>query len=653
MTSFVLLTVFVAGMIGLGWEISGRLVRGATTEIAPIERTAYAGAIALMLWLAVAWALAFAHSLSRVPLAICGVVALAIALFRIVPRYRSTDLRATGNVPVELVILSPVVLFTIFLFWKGVVAPVAAPDALSYHMPRAAMIVQSETIKPFDVPEFRINQLPANYELLLATVMSLHGDELTEWISTLVFIHFLIACAALSRQWFGPGMHNAVIVLAAASMPSLLFQGTLHKNDLMVATLIVTGQLALCRWITTPSSTGFLVLLGTCGVAATGTKTQGLAFAGLAAIAVAGFAFRAIRNGSLQLRALIAPVLIAMTLPLLGGWSYVITHQAAEAGASAMASVAPVPYGELANFWLIPALLLIAPFCTTTDFIQLPWNGERWLWGANDPYASHLGAITTFLIIAAPICIWLFRKHSGDVAPRARLVVSAIIFGSLIATFGVKPSIFGYLSGFPRYVLFAMPTVLAWTVAPLFARLASMRRTFALGAASIFVLTAIQAEVNVARFDKFATLSSVLDGSLDPGTRWFAGAAARSTFLTDSIASPNAVIDVYGGHDTWSYPLFGDTYQRNVRFIHNVSEIRADADWVVVDRAYNSFWGHPDFHHIRDYPKYLGRGPRTADDVRVAQQLLRDPHFRLVYAYPPRVQAIFRRVRSAHDAAAR
>src|SRR2546422_3441 len=67
-------------------------------------------------------------------------------------------------------------------------------------------------------PDFRINGLGANYELLLADVLAVQrADTIAEWTSILFFVLLLLAATALARRWWGEGRYLfAVPYLVAA-----------------------------------------------------------------------------------------------------------------------------------------------------------------------------------------------------------------------------------------------------------------------------------------------------------------------------------------------------------------------------------------------------------------------------------------------------
>jgi hypothetical protein len=146
-------------------------------------------------------------------------------------------------------------------------------------------------------------------------------------------------------------------------------------------------------------------------------------------------------------------------------------------------------------------------------------------------------------------------------------------------------------------------------------------------------------------FDRFQPLSYVAEVAANPGLRQPFFAQYRAGTVADLVAGPTDTIAVHSGFDSWIYPLYGKTLQRKIVFIETGSPIPKEADWVVVDRAWNSIWGHPDFEHTGQYRQYLGKGIATEEDLSVVRALARRrAEFQLIY-HSPHVQAVFKRRR--------
>ncbi len=643
------LGLFASGIFVLGHELARRLLARANSRASSLERAVFSIVMGIALWLAIAWALALTGQLTRPMLLIAGAIALILG---VVLRLRRSapprTIELTRDRLLLALALSPIVIYTGFLLWRGVVAPPLAPDAFTYHLPRAAMIAKTAHFDYFpEIRDNRANELPANYELMLATVIVLEGtDMVTEWVSTLMFVMVVLAAAALSRQWWGPGLHNAAVALAAFAMPSLLQQGAMYKNDAMVSALLLAALLALGRWLQSFDWSAALFL----GIAidlAIGTKPQGLMFAAVAFPVFVLGAVKHLRAEPRRIRALLAiAVIVLILLPLLGAYAYVTAQQMPSVSqTTTIRKVAPVTYGEWSYLWIAPALLVLRPVDLDDRVVTLPWNGEEWLWERNDPYASHYGLLFTLAALALPFAAWRLRREEGDLPPRARILVTAVAGISFLLALPVVWKHYGYISSYPRYFLYAAVVVFVWTVAPAVKFVQSRVRPQVFWLLLFgFSLLAAQAARHAAKYDKWLPLRDLLFIAEHPGTRWIPS-MRRAPNLVDVIAGERDKIDVYAGHDTWIYPAFGVTLQRDLKAIDDVSQIRPDADWVIVDRAFSTIWDDPKFTHIRDFRKYLGRGQPTEADTKIVRALAGDPRFELVYYDQRTTQAIYRRIR--------
>src|SRR5580704_11812189 len=110
--------------------------------------------------------------------------------------------------------------WTAFVLWRGTVLPPYNGDALSYHMPRAAIFVQEGRFTVPQTPEGRLASWPCDYELLLADAIALVGDDsLCGWVGTASFVAFLLVGASLLARWWGWGRHVLVATVLVASTP--------------------------------------------------------------------------------------------------------------------------------------------------------------------------------------------------------------------------------------------------------------------------------------------------------------------------------------------------------------------------------------------------------------------------------------------------
>jgi hypothetical protein len=647
-----------------------RLLDGATTTLL----------YAFATWVAIAWALSLTGLLTRAGVVVGSVLALAAGarlLVRSGDAHKECAFDARETV-LGLVALSPVALWFAFVVWRGTVLPVYNHDGLAYHFPKAALLVQSRGFHVFAVPEPRISSWPCDYELLLASVFLLTGsDALTATLSNLAFVAFVLTSARIAAVWWGRGVHVPLAAAMTATVPLVILHSGLHKNDLLFSFFCVCSCCGAARWY----ARGCVASLATATIAtelAVGTKVNG-------AFLVAGIAV-AVAIGAWRARAWITPRLAfafaggATCLALLlGAWTYL---------ASLLVFHAPVlrpempggGYGDWSNLWRFTYLLLAVPFSPDPNTVWNPWAHEPWWWPANDVWASHYGRAFTVLAVLVVPCVLLARlarrvRRFGTLVPRPghgraegddarrhdaeltveRAATSWLVFATYALTVPLHFVPLGFFSGLDRYVLFVVPVVLAWTVPPL--TLAMQRQVrpsraatldgdvvLAVGSAALVLQTVWTFGVN----DSYAPIAYVSYEREHPEDRRPFVRHNRAASLFDSIAPENATCAIDVGFDTWVYPAYGAAWSRKVIYLPRTPAatpvpISDDADWVIVDRSFQVFFGHPAFTDMGKAWLYLGRGEPTAADRKVAEQLAGDPRFELVYADVSQNQALFRR----------
>ncbi|MCU1246940.1 MAG: hypothetical protein JWN02_2850, partial [Acidobacteria bacterium] len=538
----------------------------------------------------------------------------------------------------------PLLLFIVYALWRGAVTPPTSPDAMIYHLPRAVMIERAHGFERFpDAPDFRINVLAANYELLLADALLVDGsDRLTEWISVLFFALLLLATAALAKCWWGGRIAPLAAMLAVASMPVLLLAAPNYKNDAMANFFFVSALLWSGRWLRTrdlPSA--LLAIIAIC--AGLGTKNHGLVLAATL-LAVMTVSLWRQRERSCLRQALILGTALLASLPLLGGDHYLLAVTGGSIGNRKPQSdaLAPIPYGGWKYLVETPVAIVAAPFLGDADEVRMPFTSEWLLWPRYDLYASNYGAALSLLALALPFAIVRYRRDEPQ-RGRERLLggLAALIF--VAAILPMKPAIDRFICAYPRYMLFAPVVVVCLTLAPFVARLErqSLQRRAWLIAIAFAVLFALNA-ADMMVHDKWAPLAYVRRVAVDPRTPQ-PGMPNRAALVVDRLAAPNDVIDVHGGTDSWLYPAYGKELARDVRTITTPAQIRPSAQWVVVDRADTILWHDPRFTSISAWRRYLGHGTATAEDLAVVNALLRDPRYECVFLDRKLNQAVFRR----------
>jgi hypothetical protein len=513
--------------------------------------------VAIILWIAVNWALAITSALTKRNLLIAAaifVVAAVVAIAKDPPALR--PLRAAPYVVI--------VLWCAFVMWRGSVVPPASHDALTYHLPKALMIARAHGYPHFDSPDPRIATFPSNYELLLADVLILTGgDRLTEWIGTAFYGLFLGVVAMFARRWWGEGLHVTACVLAAAGAPLLLLHSGHDKNDVMTATFAAAALYWSAVWCVRRGAVPAMLAIA-CGATAIGTKMSAAAIA----IGVAPFGIAALIRRPPRLKAFAAALLFALAALLLcGGWVFVQNVRTPPpAAAPAMAAGMPTAqYGEWRHLWEVPYL---------ATRVSLGF-GAYWPWPAENLFSSHYGPIFGLAVLALPFCIWRYR---GD---RER----AIAGGAAAIAFFVLLPLAQYptlaLPSILRYTAFVLPVLYGWTVAP-FVRGFRYASVIIVALIAIFAMNAADMAWN----DAFAPLSYARWCAAHPGTREIFWASNHAGSVVDRLAGPYDTIAIRPGADAWIYPAYGAGLTRTVVFVDRA--VPESAQWVVIDDARDS-----------------------------------------------------------------
>ena len=619
-----------AAVFFCGLAVSDRL--WGDTDVRPAERVLSGAVLGIAVWLAANWTLALAHLLYKS--ALIGVAAaMAVVALALRPRL---PLRAS-----PLVI--PIVLWTLFALWKGAVLPPQTHDALAYHLPKAAMIAQAHGFEHFAASDVRITNLPANYEMLVADVFVMTGnDALTEWLGTLSFLVFLCATAAMAERWWGEKAHRAATALAVAGAPFLLLHSSADKNDVMACLFAVTALIWGARWVVHGGRTPMLLLIVSIAIAGGTKPNSGAVFAAIAP-------FLLLRWRTLRVRGVAATAVAAIVaFLLLGGYAFV--DMARHSGGTVAVQVSNVKvgggltlvWGDFQNLWQVPYLLLTVPFSTKSNAVWVPWRGQYWYWPHYEIFFSHYGALVTILVILIPFCAWFVREANRE---RTIATAAALLAAALILPLHLAPE--GMFAAMTRYIAFVLPVIACWSVPPLMeilrVRSELIAKTFAGAIAAYFAVSAFGCAVS----DRFAPLRFVQWAARHPGTRIVSFMPNRAASVVDRMAGPRDTIAIDGAFDTWSYPAWGPQLSRRVLFLKEgatPADVPAAAQWVVVDRSFNVFWQHPKLTDMSQFWKYVMRGTPSAADTFLLDALRRDPHWALVYYDARFNQAVFQRV---------
>ena len=592
------------------------------------EAATYSAVIGVCLWLSSLWVLALLHLMTEPVLLVRSAVALLAAGYLALTRPSATLSRTR-----ERALLLFILAWVVFILWRGWLLPPVSHDALAYHLPKAVLFARAHGYEPLSYLDARIRNIPASYEMLLAeNIVLQHRDTITEWISTLFYVLFVIASAAIAERWWKS--RATIVALFAAGVPVALLHSGAHKNDLMTAFFIVAALVACGRYIS--ERDGKALLVGVAAfAAAVGTKPQAAAVA----LCVAPFlvwvpASAGTHKKNLALAALFG---VACFL-LLGGVVYVsnFVHGRGVIGVDKQIQRETViAYGDWPNLWQGPYVLLAGPFAPNARELPVPWEERPWFWRRYELFFSHLGIPVALCAIAMPFGMFALRKK----APKEAFFITAATLAAFFIMLPVNFQPHGMFSiSLPRYALFIVPIVLSWTVVALPARAAAVVAVIALAAYAI----------DTARNDAFAPWAFVEFVRAHPNTRQVPFDAFRAAEVADRKAGPRDRIAIDAAFGTWIHPAFGAELSRPVDFIpqgEGPPLIRNDADWVVIDRGWKILWEHPQFRDLSQARNFLVRGKPAAEDTRVLRYLRGDSRFRLVFYNPVWNQAVFQRIR--------
>ncbi|HEX8618181.1 MAG TPA: hypothetical protein VF911_11400 [Thermoanaerobaculia bacterium] len=627
----VLLTAL--GFLAIGLDLT---LRAWPRDLRPLERTTFAIVIGAAMWCATSWMLALPMMLTK-PLLIARaaiVVAAAAMLFR--QRGRIGTLQIDNRAAtVVLLALLPVMLWTQFVLWRGAIIPPVSHDALAYHLPKAVLWSRANGFRYLEELAPAARKIPANYEMLLTEMVATQGrDDYTEWPSTAFWIFFVVAAGALADRWWrGKFLVPLAAMIFAAGLPVALLHSGAHKNDLLIAATMVSMMIAAGRWISEGELPSLIVLILATGLAV-GTKPQ----AATLFLCLAPFLLPRVVKLRVRNIAALAAFGIAAFL-LLGGAVYVANFVRERAlFGSANAEMEVVTYGDWANLWQAPYVLLAAPFSASSESLRVPWASEPWFWKRYELYFSHFGIPFALCAVAAPFFAFRHRGKERVLVTLAALAAFAFMLPVVFKPHGM------FLISLPRYALFIAPVVFAWTVAPLALR--RMRAAYALlavGAIS-FSIYAMDSAVH----DTFAPLEYVLWSRENPGTRVIPFDPGRAASVVDAKAGPHDKIGVDASFASWIHPLFGRDLTRPVHFFPETDGpvvIPDDVDWIVIDRSWHVSWEAAGFTDLSQARRFINKGQPRPEDLRVRRAVVADKRFKVDHARIGWNQVVFRRIR--------
>lgn len=634
-----LLVLTVVTFFILGRELSLRLWRRSPDSLSFWEAITAAFSLAFALWIASLWIAAFAGQLTAPVLATRNVLVAILAAGLWWTRWRRGERR-----PLELrwrllVIALPLMIWSSFILWRGWIVPPLSHDALAYHLPKAALYMRAEGYEPLvDLPA-RARHIPVNYELLLADTLIVEGDDtFSEWLSLVHYLYLIVASAALVSRWWGNSDDAAAIVaLLVAAVPVALLHSGAHKNDLMTAAFMTASMVWIGRFLSTAEFRSLILAAATLAMAF-GTKPQAAILA-VAALPFAVVILLKTEKGPKRLAGI--ALLSVLFASILGGGYWLMDRLKAEATAPSQST--PVSYGDWMNVWQVPYVLVAAPFSRSPTSLAVPWSETPWFWRRYEIYFSELGIPFAVCAVLLPLAVFFYRRQVPE-RNVERLIVSAIAVVTLVAMLPVRfrPSGFYAISA-PRYMLFIVPVVFAWTVAPFVrARISPLARNVLL-ATAVIVFT-LYAVLNATR-DLFVPTAYVRWAAENRGTRVVPFDPNRAASIVDRAAAPEDAVAIEAAEGAWLYPAFGRDLARPVQLLSaaNPAPIASGVDWVVIDRTFLAVWKHPDFDDLSQTRRFITRGATTLRTDPLFRSLATSDRWSLYYADDPSGQAIFRR----------
>lgn len=621
--------------------------------------------LGLMTWVSLVWFLALLGLLTGINLLLAaGSALLAVMGWGWVRKCPLSSWRISVGRPTRLEFfdLIPWTAFAAlvaFALWRGSFLPTLNTDALFLSLPKADVYLAEAGINLFvpPTPEWMSHaSQPSTYEMLLASVMALGGDDhLTEWVATLSGTGFAIGCWVLFRQWFNDRLTAHIGFLLVLSSTVFLLHLSSDKADLTtnLACLLLIYWTAQSNRRPSTRNMGFALLSG---LLLMGLKKSGWLVSPVFFLVIAYLAIQRWDSSSKTRKIVKLLGLFGMGIILLGGANqlYLFVHTGNPFGIYKTGEQAfSVSAFSLIDPFRFLALVALAPYIASIQTIRMPWNGVEWYWPEYNLFFSHFGYAFILILGTALVSILFLGPWLRRTFPKSREARSWSLL-ALLAFAMITTHRYPYAGGFntvARLTLFLVPALLAIGLLPLLDRTFGHRivpswiRGTILGAVTVLcIVSAMQAYIH----DLHAPLAYVVDLWQHPEKRrWIFVEPNRLPSRLDRMAGPEDVIATDLTDHAWLHPLWGEYLSRKVLIISwqgNHAVIPEEAKWVVADNVASGIWGRGlSIRSAGDFARAKGWGLASPRDTALFRQLQYDPHWTLILSSTSGEQCLFQR----------
>lgn len=164
-----------------------------------------------------------------------------------------------------------------YLFLQVLLLPPDNWDSMTYNLARVPLFQQNKTVLLEAFTTERQAVFAVGSDILSHAFLRYYTDYGIALFSLLAYLAIALGTYATARKWF-PCSISLTASLVVFSLPELVFQATITKNDIIAAAVAVACTLLTCRLLDSFSSVdcGILFLFAVFGVS---VKTTFLAFA--------------------------------------------------------------------------------------------------------------------------------------------------------------------------------------------------------------------------------------------------------------------------------------------------------------------------------------------------------------------------------------